>query len=54
MNISKKEFEKKYNTMLLIDLAKELNISVVSIQNIRRKLKIKPKGLKKKVNILDA
>jgi Mn-dependent DtxR family transcriptional regulator len=44
IEISREEFLKKYLTMTVKDLAQELGVSKVSVNNIRKKLKIKSKG----------
>ena len=53
MNITKKEFEKDYYSMTIINMAKKLGVSVPTIHNIRRSLGIKPKGLNRKINMRD-
>lgn len=53
IKISKREFEKKYYSMKLKDMAKEFNVCVDTIQKIRKKLNIpiKGKGSHRKVEI---
>jgi len=54
ITMSKEEFEKKYNSMQLKDMAKEFNVCIDTIQRIRKKLNIpiKGKGSHQKVKIV--
>ena len=51
--LTKKEFEKKYNEMLLTEFAKELNVSTQTIRNYALRLGLKREKEIRKIRFID-